>query len=76
MSAIFILRKEPKKPPTFLISLKGRYFVMDGSIDVNTGIFRNTSIGFLKSVVLQLFRKYSQIYANLNVKSRPKFYSS
>ena len=29
-------------------------------------------VGFLKSVVLQLFPKYSQSFTNLNVKSRPK----
>ena len=31
-----------------------------------------TSVGFLKSVVLQLFPKYSQSYVNLNIKSQNK----
>ena len=31
---------------------------MGGSIDMNVGEFRETSLGFLKSVVLQLFVKY------------------
>ena len=60
MSAIFILKTE------------GRYFVMDGPVVVNVGVFA----GFLKSVVLQHFPKYGQSYVNLNVKSRPTFNSS
>ena len=39
MSAIFILKKEPPKKHKFLIFLKGRYFVMGGSIDMNVGGF-------------------------------------
>ena len=36
---------------------------MVASIDMNVGVFWETSVGFLKSVVLQLFPKYSQNYA-------------
>ena len=75
MSATFILKKEPSKKYKFLIFLKDRYFVMGASIDMSVGMFRKTSVGFLKSVILQLFPKYSQSYANLNVKSRTKFNS-
>ena len=46
---------------------------MGGPIDMNFGIFQETSVDFLKSVVLQLFPKYSQNNVNLNVKSRAKF---
>ena len=46
---------------------------MGGPIDMNFGVFWETSVGFLKSVVFQLFPKYSQSYVNLNVKSRAKF---
>ena len=49
---------------------------MGGAIDMNVGVFWETSVGFLKSVVLQLFPKYSQSHANGNVKNRPKFNSS
>ena len=52
--------------------LKGCYFVMGGPIDKNVDMFLQTFVGFLKSVVLQLFQKYNQSYVNLNVKSRPK----
>ena len=44
--------------------LRGRYFVMDSPIDMN--------VDFLKCVALQLFPKYSQRYANLNVKKQRK----
>ena len=35
MSATLILKKEPLKKHKFLIFLKGRYFVIGGSIDMN-----------------------------------------
>ena len=46
---------------------------MGDPIDVNIGLFWEASVGFLRSVVLQLFPKYSQSYVNFNVKSRAKF---
>ena len=45
---------------------------MGVSTDMNVGEFPETSVSLLKSVLLQLFAKYSQSYANLNVKTRPK----
>ena len=42
---------------------------MGGPIDMNVGEFWETSVSFLKHVVLELFPKYSQNYVNLNVKS-------
>ena len=53
--------------------LKACYFAMDGPTDMNIDVFWETSVGFLKSVVLQLFPKYSQSNVNVNVKSRPNF---
>ena len=53
--------------------LKDRHFAMGGTSDMNVGAFWETSVGFLKCVVLQFFPKYSQSYVNLNVKSRAKF---
>ena len=44
--------------------------------NMNVSVLRKTSAGFLKSVVVQLFPKYSLSYANLNVKIRPKCNSS
>ena len=48
--------------------LMGRYFLMGASIFMNVSAFLETSVGFLKSAVLQLFPKYSQSYAYLNAK--------
>ena len=53
--------------------LRGRYFVMGGPVDVNADVFSETSVVFIKCVVLQLFQKYSQSYVVSNVKSRAKF---
>ena len=70
----FYLKKEPpKKKHKFFIFLKGCYFVMSWPIDMNVDVFWETSVGVLKSVVLQLFLKYSQSNVNLNVNSRSKF---
>ena len=53
--------------------LRGRYFVMGSPINMNVDFFRETFVGLLKCVLLQLFPKYSQSYVNLTVKSRAKF---
>ena len=59
-----------KKNPQFFHFFKGPFF------DVKVGVFWETSMGFLKNVVLQLFPKYNQSYTSLNVKNRPKFNNS
>ena len=66
-------KKNRQKKHKFFMLLRGRYFVMGSPIDLNVDVFRETSVCFLKCVVLQLFPKYSQSYVNLNVKSRAKF---
>ena len=73
MSAIFNLKKEPPKKKLFFMFLRGHYFVMGGPTDMNFDLFRETSAGFLKCVVLEIFSKCSQSYVNLNVKSRATF---
>ena len=45
---------------------------MSGPIDMNVEVFWEASVCFQKSVVLQLFPKYSQSNVILNVKSRAK----
>ena len=57
-----------KKTKKFLLFLNGHYCVMGGPIDMNVGVFWETSVSFLKSVVLQLLPKYGQSYINLNIK--------
>ena len=39
--------------------LRNHHFLKGGSIDMNVVVFSKTSMGFLKSEVLQLFSKYS-----------------
>ena len=67
MSAIFILKKRTAKNPKSVMFLRSRYFVMGNLIDKNVKVFEETSVGFLKCVVLQVFPKYSQSYVNFNV---------
>ena len=65
MSAIYILKQEPAKKHNFFIFLKSYYFVIGDTIDMNVAGFWEISVRFLKCVILQLFPKYSQSYANL-----------
>ena len=39
---------------------KHHYYVIGGSTDIDVAVFRETSVGFLKGVALQLAPKYSQ----------------
>ena len=59
MSAIFVEKGAAKKTQIFHI-FKGPLFRNEWPIDMNFGVFWETSMGFLKSVVLQLFPRYSQ----------------
>ena len=68
-----IWKKSRKKTQFFYFFLKKNYLVMGGPTDLNFGVFWETFVGFLKTVVLELFPKYSQSHGNSNVKSRPKF---
>ena len=52
MSAIFILKIEPPKKKKHFIFLKVHHFVMDGPIYMKVGMFWETSVDFIKSVVL------------------------
>ena len=65
MSGIFSFEKGATKKQMFLIFLKGCYFLMGSPVDMNVAVLWETSVGFLKSVVLQLFPKYSQSNINL-----------
>ena len=62
MSAIFILKKKrATKKHKFYIFLKDHYFLMFSSIDMNVGVFWETSVGFLKSAVLQLSQNIAKV---------------
>ena len=49
--------------------LKGRFSVMGGPIDMIFGVFSETYLRLLKSIISQLISKYNKSYNNLNVKS-------
>ena len=61
MSAIFSCEKGAAKKHKFFIFLKGCYLVMGSPIDINIDVFWETSVGFLRSVVLQLFRNIAKV---------------
>ena len=61
MSAIFILNKEPPKKHKCFVFSNGCYFVMSDPLDMNLGVIWETSVGFLKSVVLQLFWNIAEV---------------
>ena len=71
---VFAVRRYSMKHK-FFVFLKGRYFVMGCPIDMNVCVFWETYVRFLRSVLLQLFPKYSPSNVNLNfkIKSRSKF---
>ena len=69
----FFEKEFAKKTLKFFIFLKGRYFLMGSLIDINIAVIWEASLGFLNSMVLQIFTNYSQSNFNLNVKSRAKF---
>ena len=58
----FLFWKKNRQKTQIFHFLKDRYFVMCRFLDMNLGVFWDTSEGFRKIVVLQLFPKYSQIY--------------
>ena len=53
--------------------LKGCFSVMGGPMDIIFGVFLETYLRLLKSIVSQFFSKYSKSYNNLNVKNCLKF---
>ena len=65
---VYFERRAAKKLSQIFDFLKGRCFVIGGSINMNVSVFWETSVVFPKSVVLQLFPEYTQSYANLNSK--------
>ena len=60
----FLEKGAAKKKPQIFHIFKGLLFCNGWPIDMNIGVFWETSVGFLKSVILQLFPKYSQSNVN------------
>ena len=51
----FFEKRSRQKKTRISHTLKDRYFVMGGHIDMNLSVFWEISVGFLKSIALQLF---------------------
>ena len=58
----FLKRKEqsPISVIAEILFIKSRYFLIETSLDMNVGVFGETSVGFLKSDVLKFFPKHSK----------------
>ena len=69
ISADFIFEIKDAKKDKMFNFLKGRFFVMGGSMDVDFGAFSDTYTRLLKNITSQFFSLYSKSYTNLNVKS-------
>ena len=69
----FVFWKRSRQKTQIFHIFKGPLFRNGWPYWYDVDVFWETSVGFLKSVVLQLFPKYSQSNVNLNVKSRAKF---
>ena len=69
----FVFWKRSRQKTQIFHIFKGPLFRNGWPYWYDVDVFWETSVGFLKSVVLQLFPKYSQSNVNLNVKSKAKF---
>ena len=69
MSALFIFEIKDAKKDNIFNFLKGRFFVMGGSMDVIFSVFSDIYVRLLKKITSQFFSRYSKSYNNLNVKS-------
>ena len=71
MSAVFIFEiTGAKKEKNFFFNfLKDRFSVMGGPMNMIFGVFLETFVRLVKSLILQFFSGHSKSYNNLNVKS-------
>ena len=69
MSAVFIFEITGAKNDEIFNFLKDRFSVMDSPMDMVFGMFLETYVRLVKSIILQFFSRYSKSYNNLNVKS-------
>ena len=69
MSTIFVLELKSAKNNKLFNYLNGRFSVMGGSMDMIFGVFSETIVRLLKSIILQFFSKYSKSYNILDSKS-------
>ena len=69
MSAVFVFEIKGAKKDEVFNFLKGRFSVMAGTMDMLFGVFSETYVRLLESIISQFFSRYSKSYNNLNVKS-------
>ena len=62
MSTIFVLELKGVKNNKRFNYLNGRLSVMGGPLDMIFGVFSETIVRLLKSIILQFFSKYSKSY--------------
>ena len=60
------MRQKQKKKKIFL---NGRFSVIGGPIDMTFGVFSETIVRLLKSIISEFFSKYRKSYNILNAKS-------
>ena len=73
MSTIFVLEIKGGKNNNIFNFLNGRFSIMGGPITIIFGVFSETIVRLLKSIISQFFSKDSKSYNILNVKSCLKF---
>ena len=69
MSTIFVLEIKGTKSNKVFNFLNGRFSVMGSPMDMIFGVFSETIVRFLKSLISQFFSKCSKSYNILNGKS-------
>ena len=69
MSDFFIFEIKRAKMDKIFNSLKDRFSVLSRPMDMIFGMFSETNVWLLKSIISQFFSKYSKRYNILNVKS-------
>ena len=68
MSAVFVFEIKGAKKDEVFNFLKGRFSVMAGTMDMLFGVFSETYVRLLESII-SFFSRYGKSYNNLNVKS-------
>ena len=68
MSAVFVFEIKGAKKDEVFNFLKGRFSAMAGTMDMLFGVFSETYVRLLESII-SFFSRYSKSYNNLNVKS-------
>ena len=68
MSAVFSFEIKGAKKEKIFNFLKGKFSVMSGSMGMIYGVFLETYVRLVKSIISRFFSRYSKSYNNINVK--------